>query len=194
MNKQAEAVVPTEYGSFNFIAYSDREDDQTPHIAIVSANYNPDSPVLVRVHSECMTGDVFHSFKCDCGDQLSESLKAASESNGVVIYLRQEGRGIGIINKLKAYKLQDDGMDTAQANTHLGFETDSRIYNDAIDILKDLKIDQIRLLTNNPEKIHAFDDSGIEVVEKIPLIIPPKKENLRYYETKRDVFGHSLKW
>ncbi len=194
MIRQAEALVPTAYGEFNFIAYSDDERDQTPHIAIVSKSFSPSEPVLVRVHSECMTGDIFHSFKCDCGDQLDSSLKAAADSNGLVIYLRQEGRGIGIINKLKAYKLQEQGLDTAQANTHLGFEADSRIYNDAISILTDLGISKIRLLTNNPEKVHAFDNSEIEVIEKLPLIIPPNKENIKYYETKRDVFGHSLKW
>jgi GTP cyclohydrolase II len=194
MIKQAEALIPTQHGSFRMIAYSDLSDDQTPHIAIVHPEADFKNPVFVRIHSECMTGDVFHSLRCDCGAQLAAALDKVNQFRGVVLYLRQEGRGIGIINKLKAYNLQDEGMDTAEANTHLGFEADARSYEAAIEMLVDMGIQQINLMTNNPDKVDAFNNSGIEVVERIPLIIPPGSENIRYYETKRDVFGHALDW
>jgi len=194
MKRQADALVPTEYGQFRIIAYAESVADLTPHLAIVHKDFNTNRPTFVRIHSECLTGDVFHSHRCDCGDQLSSALHIAGKEKGVVIYLRQEGRGIGIINKLKAYNLQDQGMDTAEANTHLGFEADARIYEPAIRILKDLGITQIHLLTNNPDKVGAFIESNIEIVSRVPLIIPPRTENLKYYETKRDFFGHSLDW
>jgi GTP cyclohydrolase II len=194
MTRQAEALVPTEFGKFRIIAYAEDSENPMPHLAIIHTDMDNRGPVYIRIHSECITGDIFHSNRCDCGDQLIASLQAIEEHKGVVIYLRQEGRGIGIINKLRAYNLQDEGLDTAEANTHLGFEADARIYNDAIEILKDLKISTIYLLTNNPDKVRAFDSSGIEVVSRVPLVIPPKAENLRYYEAKRDIFGHSLDW
>jgi len=194
MKRQAEALVPTEYGLFRIIAYAEHADDPVPHIAIVHQDFDLDQPPFVRIHSECLTGDVFHSHRCDCGEQLSAAMKIAGEDKGIVIYLRQEGRGIGIINKLKAYNLQDQGMNTAEANTHLGFEADARIYDTAVLILNDLNITKIHLLTNNPEKVKAFAESNIEVVSRKPLVIPPRAENLKYYETKRDFFGHSLDW
>ena len=194
MIKQAEALIPTRHGSFRMVAYSDLPNDQTPHIAIVHPEVDFTLPVYVRIHSECMTGDVFHSLRCDCGAQLAAALDMIALHKGIVLYLRQEGRGIGIINKLKAYNLQDDGMDTAEANTHLGFEADSRSYEAAIEMLIDLGIHKINLLTNNPDKINAFRESAIEVVCRVPLVIPPGSENIRYYETKRDVFGHALEW
>jgi len=194
MKRQAEAIVPMEYGVFKIIAYAEDDRDPTPHLAVIHEHFDKSQPATLRIHSECITGDIFHSHRCDCGEQLSAALSLAAENGGLVIYLRQEGRGIGIINKLKAYNLQDEGMDTAQANTHLGFEADARIYNDAIYILKDLGISQVNLLTNNPEKVKAFDGSGIQVISRLPIIVPPRSENLKYYETKRDFFGHSLDW
>lgn len=194
MKRQAEAIVPMEYGVFKIIAYAEDADDPTPHLAVIHEDFDPNQPATLRIHSECITGDIFHSHRCDCGEQLAAALSVVGESGGLVVYLRQEGRGIGIINKLKAYNLQDEGMDTAQANTHLGFEADARIYNDAIDILKDLGISKVNLLTNNPEKVKAFDNSGIKVISRLPIMVKPRSENLRYFETKRDFFGHSLEW
>ncbi|MBK8566957.1 MAG: GTP cyclohydrolase II [Saprospiraceae bacterium] len=193
MQRQVQAFLPTDWGNFNIIAYATSPDDLTPHVALVHENLDTSQPVLVRIHSECMTGDVFHSRRCDCGEQLDRALELATEQGGVVIYLRQEGRGIGLINKLKAYNLQDKGFDTATANTHLGFEVDARQYGLAVDILHDLGIRQIRLLTNNPLKIEALENAGIEVISREPLIIEPKKENAAYLRTKRELMGHLLK-
>lgn len=194
MKRQAEAIVPMEYGVFKIIAYAEDADDPTPHLAVIHEDFDPNRSATLRIHSECITGDIFHSHRCDCGEQLAAALSVVATNGGLVVYLRQEGRGIGIINKLKAYNLQDEGMDTAEANTHLGFEADARIYNDAIDILKDLGISKVNLLTNNPEKVKAFDDSGIQVISRLPIIVKPRTENLKYFETKRDFFGHSLEW
>jgi GTP cyclohydrolase II len=193
MQRQVQAFLPTDWGNFNIIAYAMSPDDLTPHVALVHENLDTSQPVLVRIHSECMTGDVFHSRRCDCGEQLDRALELATEQGGVVIYLRQEGRGIGLINKLKAYNLQDKGFDTATANTHLGFEVDARQYDLAVEILHDLGIQQIRLLTNNPLKIEALENAGIEVLSREPLIIEPKKENAAYLRTKRELMGHLLK-
>lgn len=193
MQRQVQAFLPTDWGNFNIIAYAISPDDLTPHVALVHENLDVSKPVLVRIHSECMTGDVFHSRRCDCGEQLDRALELAAEHSGVVIYLRQEGRGIGLINKLKAYNLQDKGFDTATANTHLGFDVDARQYDLAVEILHNLGIQQIRLLTNNPLKIEAFEHSDIEIVSREPLIIEPKKENAAYLRTKRELMGHLLK-
>jgi GTP cyclohydrolase II len=192
MQRQVQAFLPTDWGNFNIIAYATSPDDLTPHVALVHENLDTSQPVLVRIHSECMTGDLFHSRRCDCGEQLDKALELAAEHHGVVIYLRQEGRGIGLINKLKAYNLQDKGFDTASANTHLGFEVDARQYDLAVEILHDLGIRQIRLLTNNPLKIEAIEHSGIEITGREPLIIEPKKENAAYLRTKRELMGHLL--
>lgn len=192
MQRQVEAFLPTDWGNFNIIAYAGSPDDLAPHVALVHENYDPAKPVLVRIHSECLTGDLFHSRRCDCGEQLAKALELTAEKGGVVIYLRQEGRGIGLINKLKAYNLQDEGLNTADANTHLGFEVDSRQYDLAIEILADLGIKQIHLLTNNPLKLEAIKHSGIEVTGRVPLIIEPKKENQSYLRTKRELMGHLL--
>lgn len=193
MQRQVQAFLPTDWGNFNIIAYATSPDDLTPHVALVHENLDTAQPVLVRIHSECMTGDVFHSRRCDCGEQLDRALELAAEQGGVVIYLRQEGRGIGLINKLKAYNLQDKGFDTATANTHLGFEVDARQYDLAVEILHDLGIRQIRLLTNNPLKIEALENAGIEIISREPLIIEPKAENAAYLRTKRELMGHLLK-
>ncbi|MCF8246090.1 MAG: GTP cyclohydrolase II [Saprospiraceae bacterium] len=192
MQRQVQAFLPTDWGNFNILAYASSPDDVTPHVALVHEKLDVTQPILVRIHSECMTGDLFHSRRCDCGEQLDKALELAAEQHGVVIYLRQEGRGIGLINKLKAYNLQDKGFDTASANTHLGFEVDARQYDLAVEILHDLGIRQIRLLTNNPLKIEAIENSGIEIVSREPLIIEPKKENAAYLRTKRELMGHLL--
>lgn len=182
--------MPTEWGTFTMIAYADQQADRMPHLALVHADYESGNPVVLRVHSECMTGDVFHSRRCDCGAQLDKSMEMAAQQGGVVIYLRQEGRGIGLISKLDAYQLQDQGLDTAEANTHLGFPIDDRQYADAITIMEDLGITEIRLLTNNPEKVEAFADTTVKVVERLPLIIKPNADNQRYLKTKKKSMGH----
>jgi len=163
-----------------------------PHIAFLAEGFDPAKPVAVRIHSECMTGDVFGSRRCDCGEQLDASLKIAAEKGGVVIYLRQEGRGIGLINKLKAYNLQDLGLNTVEANTHLGFDVDARQYDCAVFMLQDLGIQQIELITNNPLKVEAMRRSPLEVVGTIPIIIPPQPDNQEYLQTKQDLMGHLL--
>ncbi len=163
-----------------------------PHVALVADGFDPTKPVPVRIHSECMTGDVFGSRRCDCGDQLEASMKIAAERGGVVIYLRQEGRGIGLINKLKAYNLQDLGLNTAEANTHLGFDVDARQYDAAVSILQDLGIQEIELITNNPAKEAALRRSPIRVFGRIPIIIPPQADSRDYLETKQQLMGHLL--
>ena len=191
--RQSEAIIPTPNGPFNMVAYSNQKGEPMPHIAMVHPEMDPDNgPVLVRFHSECLTGDLFGSKRCDCGEQLEAAMQKAAEHKGVVVYLRQEGRGIGIINKLKAYQLQDKGLNTIDANLHLGLDVDSRNYAGAIQILKDLGIHQVKLMTNNPLKLQAFEHSGVEAVGREPLIIAAKKENEGYLETKRDLMGHML--
>ena len=193
LKAQAASIIPMEQGVFKMIAYSDDPEDMSPHFAIVGEHFDPFQPVLVRVHSECITGDLFGSHRCDCGEQLEKSLELISKEGGVLIYLRQEGRVIGIINKLKAYNIQDQGVNTVDANTHLGFEADERTYETAIEILQDLGIKKIRLLTNNPSKLTAFEHSDVEVIERLPLEITPRKENRYYLETKKSLMGHLLK-
>ena len=174
------------------LVYAEKNTERMPHIAFVSEGFDPGKPVAVRIHSECMTGDVFGSRRCDCGEQLEASLRIADAQAGVVIYLRQEGRGIGLINKLKAYNLQDLGLNTAEANTHLGFDVDARQYDCAIFILQDLGIQQVELITNNPLKVEALRKSAIEVVGRIPIIIPPQPDSQQYLQTKQDLMGHLL--
>jgi GTP cyclohydrolase II len=192
MKRQAEVRIPTQWGDFNMIAYADLDTELMPHVAMVHESCKVEAPVLVRIHSECMTGDIWGSRRCDCGRQLDKAMQLAAKEGGVLIYLRQEGRGIGIINKIKAYRLQDEGLNTIDANIHLGFDPDSRSYETAIAILKDLGIFSIRLMTNNPDKIQAFQDSGVEVVERVPLIIDPDQDNEAYLRTKQDQMGHLL--
>lgn len=192
MKRQASVLIPTKWGNFTMIAYSDDPEDRMPHLAMVSEHFDATKPIPVRIHSECMTGDIWGSRRCDCGQQLDSAMSLAAMEGGVVIYLRQEGRGIGIINKIKAYNLQDDGLDTIGANLHLGFEADERSYEIALWIIKDLGISQVRLITNNPDKIEAFLGSGIEVVERIPTIAPPGSDNERYLRTKKERMGHLL--
>lgn len=192
MKRQAETTIPTSHGIFNMICYADEENDPTPHIALISENTDISKPTLVRIHSECMTGDVFGSLRCDCGEQLDEALSIIGKRGGIVVYLRQEGRGIGLINKMKAYNLQDHGYDTAEANIKLGFEVDARKFNIAIEILKDLGVTSLQLLTNNPIKMSSFKGSGIKMIGRVPLEVKPHKENEKYLRTKKEVMGHLI--
>lgn len=192
MKRQASVLIPTKWGNFDLIAYSDDPDERMPHLAMVSELFDSSKVVPVRIHSECMTGDIWGSRRCDCGEQLDLAMALAAKEGGVVIYLRQEGRGIGIINKIKAYNLQDDGLDTIGANLHLGFEADERSYEIAVLILKDLGIHRVKLITNNPDKIEALKGSGIDVVERIPSLAIPGSENERYLRTKKERMGHLL--
>lgn len=190
LTKQAEASIPTDWGEFMMKAYSKDIDNVMPHIVLTSLNLNPSSPIYLRIHSECITGDLFHSNRCDCGEQLERSMKLIQEKGGMIIYLRQEGRGIGIINKLKAYNKQDEGFDTIEANIELGFDVDLREFQEAIDILKMERVSSVRLMTNNPKKLEAFKDSGIELVERIAIETTIKKENEGYLKTKKKDLGH----
>lgn len=190
IQRQAEALIPTPWGTFNMVAYAHSADDWMPHIALVHESMDPNQPVLTRIHSECMTGDLFGSKRCDCGEQLTRALEMAAAEGGIVLYLRQEGRGIGIINKLKAYQLQDEGHNTIDANLHLGLEVDARQYDIAVAMLADLGVKEIRLLTNNPEKIGALEASSITITERVPLIIRPQQENRDYLQTKKFKMGH----
>jgi len=192
MKRQSEANIPIPQGSFNLIAYAEDSSDQMPHIALVSEGLDVSKPVTIRIHSECLTGDLFGSKRCDCGEQLEKSLNIIAAKNGVLLYLRQEGRGIGLINKLRAYQLQDSGLNTLDANTHLGLKVDDRHYDIAIMMLHDLKIDKINLLTNNPDKIAAFDDADIQILNRLPLVTTPLPENEKYLSTKQDLLGHLL--
>ena len=192
MKRQAEVSIPNQYGSFTTMAYSSNENDPMPHIVLINPDTDLTKTVNVRVHSECMTGDVFGSYRCECGEQLDKAMEYISENGGMIIYLRQEGRGIGIINKLHAYVKQDEGYDTAEANRVLGFGYDDRTYEDAVAILDDLGVKAINLITNNPSKIEALEKSGIQVDGRIALNIKPRRENLGYLKTKIEKFGHQL--
>lgn len=189
---QAEANVPTELGQFKMLAISENENDWMPHLAIISDKTNMDDVVNVRFHSECITGEVFHSKKCECGQQLDAAMNFIHKNGGIIVYLRQEGRNIGIINKLKAYALQEQGFDTVEANLKLGLPADDRSFDSAIEILTILEIKEINLLTNNPEKIKFVKESNIKLNKRIPLQIDSTKESEAYLKTKKDYFGHLL--
>lgn len=189
---QAEANVPTEYGNFRMIAFSEESTNWMPHMAIVAENTDFSNPVNVRFHSECITGEVFHSQKCECGQQLDSAMKYMQENGGIIVYLRQEGRNIGIINKLKAYSLQEKGFDTVAANLELGLPADDRNFDIAIEILNILDVKSINLLTNNPEKVKFVEQSNITLNSRIPLQIPANDSSRGYLQTKKNYFGHLL--
>ena len=193
VQRVAEARLPTRYGDFLAIAYKSSIDPDE-HVALVKGDLNGDKPVLVRVHSECLTGDVFHSLRCDCGDQIDLAMKAISEEGrGVFLYMRQEGRGIGLHNKIRAYALQDQGLDTVEANEALGFGSDIRDYGIGAQILEDLGVRNLRLLTNNPRKVIGLEGYGLKVVETVPIVCKPNPQNVKYLETKRKKMGHLIK-
>ncbi len=192
VKREVETRLPTFYGTFRLIGYSNLI-DQAEHMALVLGNPKPDSPCLVRVHSECLTGDVFGSERCDCGSQLHAAMRQVGEAGeGVILYLRQEGRGIGLINKLKAYNLQDAGHDTVEANKRLGFRADLRDYGIGAQILRDVGVRKLRLMTNNPKKIIGLHGYGMEVVERVPLQTRSHAGNIAYLQAKRDKLGHLL--
>ncbi len=192
MKKLAQTLLPTAFGNFEMIAFESGFED-FPHLALWSTVNASAEPLNVRVHSECMTGDVFGSRKCDCGEQLHAAMELFGREGGMLIYLRQEGRGIGLVNKMKAYNLQREGLDTIKANHALGFHSDERDFTPAIEILRELGVRQIHLYTNNPEKVDAFKDSGVEVVERRPMEIAPHPDNEAYLRTKRTGMGHFLR-
>lgn len=191
VRREQSVILPTDYGDFDCHLYR-VVTDGSHHLALTRGEIGPDEPVLVRVHSECLTGDVFHSRRCDCGDQLATAMKRLAAAGGVLLYLRQEGRGIGLPAKIHAYKLQEEGLDTVEANERLGFGSDLRDYGMGAQILHDLGVRSIRLLTNNPKKVVGLAGYGLEIVEQIPLSIPPNPHNQRYLETKRVRMGHLL--
>ncbi|MBM4161511.1 MAG: bifunctional 3,4-dihydroxy-2-butanone-4-phosphate synthase/GTP cyclohydrolase II [Ignavibacteria bacterium] len=184
--------LPSKFGDF-LLHYYGSETDQKQHIALVKGDITPDFPLLVRVHSECLTGDVFGSLRCDCNEQLVAAMQMVEkEGRGVILYMRQEGRGIGLLNKLKAYKLQDEGMDTVEANEKLGFRPDLRDYGIGAQILRDLGVGKMRLMTNNPKKIVGLQGYGLEIVERVPLEVDPNSFNQHYLKAKRDKLGHLI--
>ncbi|MCM3735911.1 bifunctional 3,4-dihydroxy-2-butanone-4-phosphate synthase/GTP cyclohydrolase II [Bacillus cytotoxicus] len=192
VQREVEITLPTDFGTFRAIGYSNSLDHQE-HIALIKGDVSTGEPALVRVHSECLTGDVFGSCRCDCGPQLHAALaQIEREGKGVLLYMRQEGRGIGLLNKLRAYKLQEEGYDTVEANEKLGFAADLRDYGIGAQILKDLGLQHLRLLTNNPRKIAGLQGHDLEVVERVPLQMPAKEENKAYLQTKSTKLGHLL--
>ena len=187
-----EVDMPTRYGKFKLIAFEDTITEEV-HLALVKGEWDENEPVLVRVHSQCVTGDIFGSMRCDCGDQLASAMQIVEqEGRGVVLYMKQEGRGIGLINKLRAYKLQQDGMDTVEANEALGFKMDHRDYGVGCQILRDLGLRKLRLMTNNPTKRVGLAGYGLEIVDRLSIEIPPNAVNERYLQTKRDRMGHLI--
>lgn len=188
----ASASLPTAYSEFKAIVYENDIDNES-HLVLVKGKINPEDPILVRVHSGCLTGDVFGSKRCDCGEQLHRSMEIiVKEGRGVILYMHQEGRGIGLVNKIKAYRLQDDGMDTVEANLELGFKPDLRDYGIGAQILVDLGIRKLRLMTNNPRKIVGLEGYGLTIVERVPIEMPPHEKNLRYLRAKKQKLGHIL--
>jgi 3,4-dihydroxy 2-butanone 4-phosphate synthase / GTP cyclohydrolase II len=192
IERGASVTLPTEYGEFTAVAFREKLTGKT-HVALVKGDVDGADNVLVRVHSECLTGDVFHSLRCDCGEQLEQALAQIDEEGlGVLLYMAQEGRGIGLLNKLRAYELQEQGLDTVEANLELGFPADAREYGIGNQILADLGLTTLRILTNNPKKLTGIDGFGLSVVEQVPIEMAPNSENTRYLQTKRDKLGHRL--
>jgi 3,4-dihydroxy 2-butanone 4-phosphate synthase/GTP cyclohydrolase II len=192
IKKEVSVKLPTEWGDFDMIAYTQTNTGEN-HVALVKGDWEPDEPILVRVHSSCVTGDIFGSCRCDCGPQLHKAMEIIQkEGKGAIVYMNQEGRGIGLVNKLKAYRLQENGFDTVEANLELGFKMDERDYGVGAQILRDLGISKMRLLTNNPKKRAALLGYGLEVVENVPIEIAPNPHNEKYLRTKRDKMDHAI--
>lgn len=193
VRRRVDVELPTDYGDFKLAAY-EQIDTGEVHLALIKGTWKKDEPVLVRVHSSCVTGDIFGSCRCDCGTQLHDAMRMVDKAGaGVVLYMKQEGRGIGLLNKLKAYKLQEEGLDTVEANLRLGFDMDNRDYGIGAQILGDLGISKLRLITNNPKKRVGLIGYGLEIVENVPIETVPNKHNEKYLTTKRDKLGHILK-
>ena len=193
IEKKVEVKMPTEYGAFNMIAYT-QTNTQQEHLVLVKGEWDKDEPILVRVHSSCITGDIFGSCRCDCGPQLHKAMQIIEkEGKGVIVYMNQEGRGIGLLNKLKAYKLQEEGLDTVEANLQLGFKMDERDYGVGAQIIRDLGVTKMKLMTNNPTKRVGLIGYGLEIVEQISLEVNSNEHNHFYLQTKRDKMGHTLK-
>src|SRR3989338_1661496 len=190
VRKTVEANLPTKHGSFKAICYEDCNKGQ--HLALVKGSVKGKKNVFVRVHSECLTGDALGSLRCDCGPQLEKALEIIGKNGGILLYMAQEGRGIGLMNKIAAYHFQDRGMDTVQANLKLGLKADARDYTIGAQILADLGLSTIRLLTNNPRKIEGLEKYGLEIVERTPILTRPNKTNKRYLQTKKEKLGHYL--
>lgn len=187
-----EVTLPTKYGDFKIVPYRQKSNG-TEHVALIKGTWEQGEPILTRVHSSCVTGDIFGSLRCECGDQLHKSMEMIDrEGKGIIVYIMQEGRGIGLINKIAAYKLQDQGLDTVEANIHLGFNADERDYGVGAQILRDMGVTKMKLLTNNPVKRVGLEGFGLEVVQIVPLEIEPNKFNKKYLKTKRDIMGHKL--
>jgi 3,4-dihydroxy 2-butanone 4-phosphate synthase/GTP cyclohydrolase II len=192
IKEEVRVKMPTKYGIFELIAFSQTNTHEL-HLALKKGDWEPDEPVMVRVHSSCLTGDILGSLRCDCGDQLHRAMQMVEkEGKGLVLYMNQEGRGIGLLNKLRAYKLQEEGLDTVEANLELGFEIDQRDYGVGAQILRALGISKMRLLSNNPKKRAGLLGYGLEIVETLPIEIKPNKYNEKYLKTKRDKMGHTI--
>jgi 3,4-dihydroxy 2-butanone 4-phosphate synthase / GTP cyclohydrolase II len=190
VRKSAEAKLPTKFGNFKVVAYEDAH--KMHHLALIKGNPKSIKKAYVRVHSQCTTGDILGSLRCDCGPQLEKALKIIGKNGGVLLYMQQEGRGIGLFNKIKAYHFQDKGMDTVDANLKLGFKADARNYTIGAQILADLKLKNIKLLTNNPKKITGLEKYGLKITERVPIEIRPNKQNKMYLNTKKQRLGHFL--
>ncbi len=192
IKREISVQMPTKYGDFDLVAFKQKDNGQE-HLALIKGEWTIEEPVLVRVHSSCMTGDIFGSCRCDCGEQLQKAMeKIEEEGKGVIVYMNQEGRGIGLLNKLKAYKLQEQGFDTVEANIKLGFGMDERDYGIGAQIIRDLGISKMRLMSNNPKKRTGLVGYGLEIIENVPLQVEPNPHNAKYLDTKRDKMGHSL--
>ena len=193
VTKEAEANLPTEFGLFRIVGFRSTTSDEE-FVALVKGDISENKPILVRIHSQCLTGDVFHSLKCDCGPQLERAMEMVQdEGRGIIVYQQQEGRGIGIINKIRAYALQDLGADTIEANLQLGFDVDHREYDQCAEIIKLLGARRVRLMSNNPEKVRAVRDAGLEIVERVPIEVKTEAQAFKYLATKKEKMGHLLR-